>query len=103
VQEGMHVWIAPEGTRSKTGALLPFKKGGFNIAMEAGLAILPITISGTKNILPSGAMLSKPGVKVKVTIHPPIEAAPYAQNGLNRKQARDKLMSDVRKSLERGL
>src|SRR5580658_4160815 len=42
--DGVHVWIAPEGTRSKTGQLLPFKKGGFNVALEAGLPILPVSI-----------------------------------------------------------
>jgi 1-acyl-sn-glycerol-3-phosphate acyltransferase len=43
---GTHVWIAPEGTRSPTGELLPFKKGAFYLALEASLPILPVTICG---------------------------------------------------------
>ena len=53
IAEGLNVWIAPEGTRSKTGALLPFKKGGFNLAIEAGLRVLPVTLRGTRDILPA--------------------------------------------------
>lgn len=102
VEGGVHVWIAPEGTRSKTGELLPFKKGGFNLAMDAKIPILPITIDGTKDILPPNAVRSRAGARVRVVIHPPIEPAPPSGNGLNRKQTRDQLMSDVRRALERG-
>ena len=42
---GTHVWIAPEGTRSLSGQLLPFKKGAFYLAFEAGLPILPVTLA----------------------------------------------------------
>ena len=47
--DGTNIWIAPEGTRSRTGELLPFKKGGFNLALEADLPILPVTLRGTRN------------------------------------------------------
>jgi len=102
---GVHVWIAPEGTRSRTGKLLPFKKGGFNLALEAQLTILPITIDGTKNILPPNAMRSHHDVKVRMVIHPPIDASAYASNGKGHgvfRAARDRLMADVREAFERG-
>ncbi|HWL89673.1 MAG TPA: lysophospholipid acyltransferase family protein, partial [Polyangiaceae bacterium] len=102
---GVHVWIAPEGTRSRTGKLLPFKKGGFNLALDAKLAILPITIDGTKNILAPNTMRSRPGVAVKVMIHPPIDAGAHTGTGNGHggfRAARDKLMAEVRGAFERG-
>ncbi|HEY2512277.1 MAG TPA: lysophospholipid acyltransferase family protein [Polyangiaceae bacterium] len=98
---GLNVWIAPEGTRSKNGALLPFKKGGFNLALEAGLRILPITLDGTRDILPAKGARSVKAVHVRVILHPPLDARAYAARGL--KEGRDALMKDVRTALERGL
>ncbi len=100
IADGTNVWIAPEGTRSRTGELLPFKKGGFNLALEAGLRILPITLRGTRDILPAKGTRSMHGAHVRVTIHPPIDARGYAEIG---KKGRDKLMADVRATLESGL
>jgi 1-acyl-sn-glycerol-3-phosphate acyltransferase len=94
---GTHVWIAPEGTRSKTGRLLPFKKGAFYLALEAGLPILPVTLSGTRNALPAKGLRSAPGADVRVTIHAKIDPRPYAARG---KEGRDALMEDVRRIME---
>jgi 1-acyl-sn-glycerol-3-phosphate acyltransferase len=98
---GLNVWIAPEGTRSKTGALLPFKKGGFNLALEAGLRILPVTLRGTRDILPAKGARSSKNAHVRAMIHEPIDAVPYATKGL--KQGREELMRLVRTALESGL
>jgi 1-acyl-sn-glycerol-3-phosphate acyltransferase len=100
LSSGTHVWIAPEGTRSKDGHLLPFKKGAFYLALEAGLPILPVTVSGTRNALPAGTFLSSAGATVRVTIHPKIDPRPFAAQG---KLGRDALMTRVRESLESGL
>lgn len=97
---GTHVWIAPEGTRSKNGRLLPFKKGAFYLALEAGLPILPVTLDGTRDALPAGTVRSIRGAKVRVTIHPKIDPRPYATDG---KPGRDSLMAEVRRTLESGL
>ncbi len=100
IEKGLNVWIAPEGTRSKTGALLPFKKGGFALALDAGLRILPITLDGTRNILPAKGTRSRAHASVRVTIHPPLDAKDYLARGA--KAGREALMNDVRAALESG-
>ncbi|HTQ41752.1 MAG TPA: lysophospholipid acyltransferase family protein [Polyangiaceae bacterium] len=97
---GTHVWIAPEGTRSKTGKLLPFKKGAFYLALEAGLPILPVTLSGTRDALPAKGLRSQSGADVRVAIHAKIDPRPYAERG---KEGRDDLMEDVRRIMESAL
>jgi 1-acyl-sn-glycerol-3-phosphate acyltransferase len=101
IAHGVHVWIAPEGTRSRTGDLLPFKKGGFSLALEAGLPVLPITIQGTKNALHANDIRSVRDAKVRVTISPPLEARDYAAGDLKTRRAA--LMADVRRAIESGL
>ena len=98
---GVHVWIAPEGTRSRTGKLLPFKKGGFALALDAGLPVLPVTIKGTRDALGADRVRSKRGAKVRVTIHPHIVPARYASQ--DPRGARDALMADVRRDIASGL
>ena len=97
---GTHVWIAPEGTRSLSGQLLPFKKGAFYLALESGLPILPVTLHGTRNVLPAHGLLSRPGASVRVTIHGRVDPRPYALRG---KPGRADLMEHVRQVLESAL
>jgi 1-acyl-sn-glycerol-3-phosphate acyltransferase len=106
IGQGVHVWIAPEGTRSRTGELLPFKKGGFALALEMGAAILPVSLQGTRDALPASAMRSTAGATVTVKIFPPLEAASYAPpdaGAAQMKGAREALMRDVRERLATGL
>jgi 1-acyl-sn-glycerol-3-phosphate acyltransferase len=51
---GMSVMIFPEGTRSTKGTLLPFKSGAFRLAIDAGVPVLPVAVSGTAHGLPKG-------------------------------------------------
>lgn len=97
---GTHVWIAPEGTRSPTGKLLPFKKGAFYLAFEAGLPILPVTLQGTRNVLPARGVRSHPGVRVRVTIHDVVDPKPFAARG---KPGRAELTEHVRRIVESAL
>lgn len=74
---GTSVVIFPEGTRSKTGEVGPFKRGAFKIAYDLNLPILPITLVNTKNILPTNTINIMPG-RVKMVIHEPIDLSQYS-------------------------
>ena len=93
---GTHLWIAPEGTRSETGELLPFKKGGFHVALDVKAPVLPITIRGTRDVLRAKGVRSRAGVEVEVHIHTPIDPARFGQSD---RKARDVLMEQVRKAI----
>jgi 1-acyl-sn-glycerol-3-phosphate acyltransferase len=71
--DGVNVWISPEGRRPRQPGLGPFKKGGFMLAIEAKARILPIGISGTREVLPPGAARTKTGQSVAVVIGRPID------------------------------
>jgi len=70
--DGTGILFFPEGTRSRTGQLLPFRKGAFRVAVDRGWAVLPMTVTGTRNILPPGSLRIRPG-RARLVIHPPIE------------------------------
>ena len=61
IRGGKSVVIFPEGTRTRTGKLLPFKKGGFVMAAEAGVMIVPLATVGGRQMLPPGAVRIRPG------------------------------------------
>lgn len=100
---GTSVWIAPEGTRSRTGELLPFKKGGFVLALDTGWPILPVTIQGTRDALPANGRRSSKGARVTVTLHSPVETATYLEAPGSTKERRDRLMQDVRAAIASAL
>jgi 1-acyl-sn-glycerol-3-phosphate acyltransferase len=75
--DAVSLWIAPEGTRSKTGHLGHFKKGGFHLARDAGLRILPVAIDGTRFALPAGGVTVTRGAVAHVTVLPPIDPKAY--------------------------
>jgi len=101
LQSGVPMWIAPEGTRSPTGELLPFKKGGFVLSLETGAPILPVSIRGTRDVLRANAIRSRRGVEVYVTIHPPIDPKRFAD--LPAREARNALSDEVRRAIASGL
>jgi 1-acyl-sn-glycerol-3-phosphate acyltransferase len=55
--DGIALWVFPEGTRSKTGDLLPFKMGCFRLAQTLGAFVVPIGIVGTNKMLPAGKLM----------------------------------------------
>lgn len=97
LKSGINVWIAPEGTRSPTGRLAPFKGGGFKLALDTGARILPVTIEGTRNVMAAKAATVRRGQRVDVTIHAPIDPVPYGRDG------RGELVARVRAAITSGL
>lgn len=72
---GTHIWIAPEGTRSKDGRIGKMKKGGFVMAKATGLPILPIALRGTHDVLPKGTAAMQRGKRVDAIIGDPIDVS----------------------------
>ncbi|MCX5742367.1 MAG: lysophospholipid acyltransferase family protein [Proteobacteria bacterium] len=72
VRDGVSIWLAPEGTRSRDGHIGKLKKGGFHLACATQTPIVPVAIRGTLGILPRGARVMKSGQPVDVTIGTPI-------------------------------
>ena len=72
LRQGEALVIFPEGGRSKTGGLMPFKLGAFRLALAHGVPILPVTIAGAYEVWPVGQLLPHPG-KLTVTYHPLIQ------------------------------
>jgi 1-acyl-sn-glycerol-3-phosphate acyltransferase len=91
---GSSVVIFPEGTRSETGKMLPFKRGAFKLAIDLGLPILPITINGTNNIMPAKSPLNLLPGRASLIIHKPIEIKSFNENNIN------DLIEIVRKQIE---
>lgn len=72
--EGRSFVIFPEGTRSRTGELLPFKKGGFVMAIQAQAPVVPVAVSGSGHALKRGSMVIRSGT-IRVEFAPPIPTA----------------------------
>jgi putative phosphoserine phosphatase/1-acylglycerol-3-phosphate O-acyltransferase len=73
-QEGKSVVIAPEGTRSVSPRLAPFKKGAFHLAMQAGVPIVPIVIHNAGDVAPKGDFVFRPAT-VNVEVLPPVDTS----------------------------
>ena len=94
LRAGHSMLVYPEGTRSRDGKLLPFKKGPFHMAMESGVPIVPITMIGTHEAWPKGSFTVHPQT-VTVKVHPPIDPKNYPD--------REALMRAVRDAIDSGL
>ena len=71
LKQGINLTVFPEGTRSRDGLLLPFKKGPFYLAMDTGVPVVPMTIVGTYEILPRGRIAIRPG-RATLIFHAPL-------------------------------
>jgi 1-acyl-sn-glycerol-3-phosphate acyltransferase len=76
LKQGVSFAIFAEGTRSADGRLRPFKRGGFSMAMEAAVPIVPVSIAGTQHIQPKNDWKLHPG-EVTVHFNPAIDASTY--------------------------
>lgn len=99
IRNGVSVVIFPEGTRSQNNNIQPFKKGGFFLAIDSGVHIVPIIIHAAWSIMPKKQFLVKPG-NVVLEITSPIESSDYTR------ETRDDLMEKIRnvimESFEKG-
>ena len=92
IKDGTSVIVFPEGTRTTDGKLLPFKKGGFLIALKAQAPLVPVAIIGGFSLLPRGSLLVRPG-QIEMTVLPPVETANLSNKEL------DTLMGKIRGSI----
>jgi len=96
IRKGRSLLIYAEGTRSPDGSLLPFKKGGFILAIQAGVPVIPLTILGSRSVLPKGSLRIRPGT-IGVVVGDPIDPRRYP---LEEKEA---LMKKVREAMSEAL
>ncbi len=94
VRDGVSIYLAPEGTRSRDGRIGKLKKGGFHLALGSGAPIVPVALRGTIDILPRGAKVMQTGRRVDVEIGAPIEVAGRDLPGLMA-EVRDFLVKNV--------
>ena len=94
MESGIVLWAAPEGTRSKDGRLLPFKKGCFHLALDTNAIIVPIAFRGISDVLPARTWRFNLGLPVQLHIGAPIDASRYDVAQL------PELMAQVRLSMQ---
>jgi 1-acyl-sn-glycerol-3-phosphate acyltransferase len=78
---GVSVMVFAEGTRSADGRLREFKKGGFVIALEKHFPVLPVTVNGSRKVLPKGALAFRSG-RIDVAVGEPIETGAYNRENI---------------------
>lgn len=79
---GVSVLFFAEGTRSPSGRIQAFKIGGFTTAVESGLPILPVTVNGSRKVLPKGALAFTRGC-IEVVVGNPVETHGYTHDTLD--------------------
>ena len=89
MKDGVSVMIFPEGTRSKDGSVQPFKKGGFVMAIQSGVPIIPVILRGTWPIMAKSSLRINPG-DVEMEIGEPIDTSGYSM------ETKEELMDRVR-------
>lgn len=76
LRSGKSILVFPEGTRSRTGELLPFKKGPFRLAQHSGAPLVPVALIGTGDISPPGRLPERLGHDVTIRVGRPITIGP---------------------------
>ena len=94
LHQGIHITSFVEGTRSRDGRMLPFKKGPFYLAVEAGVPCIPVSIYGTERLMAKGSLRIRPGT-AHIVFHAPLNPASFA--------SREELMEATRTAIASGL
>ena len=81
-RRGFSYLVFPEGTRSRDGNLQPFKRGGFFLALQAGVPIVPISVRGTYALMPRGQVFIRKG-PIDIIFHPPIPLEGFSQGSMS--------------------
>ena len=97
LDNGIDFYLAAEGTRSKSGELLPFKKGPFVLAIELGVPIVPVTLKNTHHAIPKKSLLPRSGVLLDVVVHPPVssEGMSYEERSELRDRVREIIADEL--------
>ncbi len=90
LDRGVSIWVYPEGTRSRSGELAPFKKGGFHVARDLGMEIVPAWITGTRDAVPADTFNVTYNRKCRVAFGSPVST---------QDRDIDELMTEVRDSM----
>ncbi len=99
LRRGISVLVFPEGTFVRSAGILPFRLGAFKSAVETGCPVIPVTIRGTRQILPAAEWLPKPG-PVTVAVSPPVKSVGRAWTDIVK--LRDEVRDEIaRRSGER--
>lgn len=96
IRKGRSIVVFAEGTRSPDGRLLPFKKGGFILALQSGVPVVPVSIRGGHEILPKGSLRIRPGT-IEVVFGEPVPTSSYSL------ETKDELIAAVRDRIATGL
>ena len=94
IKKGLHIMTFVEGTRSRDGRLLPFKKGPFYLAKETGAPCIPVSVYGTETMMAKGSLKIHPGT-AHILFHPPIYPGNF--------ETREQLLDAVRAAIASGL
>ena len=94
IRDGMSVVIFPEGSRSPDGSIQPFKKGGFTLAIKSKVPIVPVAISGSRDIMPKDKLTATSG-EIQILVDHPIETESYALKD------RELLMKKVKETISK--
>ncbi len=98
LKSGLSLLVFPEGTRGTSDTLLPFRPGPFQMAIAAGVPVVPITIYGAADRLPKGTMLIRPG-PLTIEFHPPVQTKNLEPS--DRLDLMDKVRSIMQEAIDR--
>ena len=99
--DGYSIFIFPEGSRTRTGRMQPFKKGGFVIADELDIPIIPVSISGSYGVMRAGSLLPH-WRRLYLDIHPPIHPREFHTSDQPMQDLREEVYHTIQQGIHDG-